>query len=209
MCNENFEFCLDSKCVKNLPLDKYEKDFTFIVNGRRYQTSRIVADLMSPQIRKFHYVDPSIDEFVINLNIQNSESDYFDEFLSLFSFEKKKIEGSKQKVFLQYFYNLGNIDEYFRLQPNYMQTISIENIIERLQSFTKTQFEINESNDQSKSSPIFDKLIEYASEHFEELDKEKMKELPIDILEEIIRNEKLKLSEEDSLLNFILELYKK
>ena len=80
MCNENFEFCLDSKCVKNLPLDKYEKDFTFIVNGRRYQTSRIVADLMSPQIRKFHYVDPSIDEFVININIQNSESDYFDEY---------------------------------------------------------------------------------------------------------------------------------
>lgn len=60
----------------------------------------------------------------------------------------------------------------------------------------------------NSSSTIFEKLIEYASEHFEEFDKEKIKKLPNEIIEEIIKNENHKLNEEDSLIEFILTLYK-
>ena len=51
------------------------------------------------------------------------------------------------------------------------------------------------------------KIVEYASEHFIELPKEKLKTIDIDILELIIKNAKLHLEDEDSLLYQILELY--
>lgn len=49
-------------------------------------------------------------------------------------------------------------------------------------------------------------MIDFCSSHFEEIDKEKLKGLQIDIIEEIIKNDKLRLSDEDSLLNFILSI---
>lgn len=44
--------------ISNIPLEKYEKNFTFIVNGEQFQTNRIIADLISPQVCKFHINDP-------------------------------------------------------------------------------------------------------------------------------------------------------
>lgn len=52
-------------------------------------------------------------------------------------------------------------------------------------------------------------MIQYAAEHLEELNKEMMKSLPNEIISEIVQNKKLKLSEEDSLLEFLLKLYEK
>ena len=91
MCNENFEFCLDSKCVKNLPLDKYEKDFTFIVNGRKYETNHIIADLLSLKISQIHLNDPTFDTYIINTR---STGD-FSHILDLATFQTKKIENNE------------------------------------------------------------------------------------------------------------------
>ena len=144
MSNENFEFCLSSNCLKDLPLDKYEKNFTFVVGEKRYQTNRVIADILSPLIRKLHYTDPTISEFIIDMktmNTNSNENDYFTEFLSLLNFEKLTIEPNRQKFYLHYFCKLANIDEYFRLQPDYLETIDIENVLDRLQSFVKMNVE--------------------------------------------------------------------
>lgn len=37
---------------KEIPLSKYPKDFTFILNDQYYQTNRFIADLLSPTIRR-------------------------------------------------------------------------------------------------------------------------------------------------------------
>lgn len=117
-----FPFCLSSKCLKNIPFDKYEKNFTFIVGEKPYQTSRFVADLISPRVRKLHYTDPSLDEFLIDMstidNHNKSEKDYFDEFLSLCSFKTITVDQTRQKYFLHYFHKLGYIEEYFPFQPD-------------------------------------------------------------------------------------------
>ena len=54
--------------LKDIPFHKYEKNFTFIVNGKRYETNRVVADILSPIIRNYHYQDESIDQFEIKSN---------------------------------------------------------------------------------------------------------------------------------------------
>ena len=59
-------YSLSFNNLYDFPFDKYEKDFTFILNGQRYKTSRFVADILSPNIREMHLSDPTIDEFTIN-----------------------------------------------------------------------------------------------------------------------------------------------
>ena len=62
------DFSLSPKNLKEVPFQKYAGIFTFIVNGKRYQTNRFVADILSPFIRKAHFADETIDEFYINTN---------------------------------------------------------------------------------------------------------------------------------------------
>lgn len=86
--------------AKMIPFDKYEKDFSFNINGKRYRTSRIIADLLSPTIRNYHFQDPTINEFYVNTtnndaeenSKESQEEDYFNEFLNLYKFEQNHIE---------------------------------------------------------------------------------------------------------------------
>lgn len=52
-------------------------------------------------------------------------------------------------------------------------------------------------------------LINYISSNFDDIDKEKLKTLDRNILERIIKSDTLILEEEDNLLTFIVDLYKK
>lgn len=58
-----FEFQTSS--VLHLPLESYQKDFTFIINGEEISTSRFVADLLSPKISRLHQIDPTFSEYSI------------------------------------------------------------------------------------------------------------------------------------------------
>ena len=65
---KNIDFSLNVECAKKLPYDLFKKNFTFIVDGQEYKTSRIIADLLSPKILKNHQTDTSIKVFTINTN---------------------------------------------------------------------------------------------------------------------------------------------
>ena len=57
---------LNLSAVLGIPLNKYDNDFAFIVNGEEFKTSRVVSDLLSPKIAKYHSIDPTIETFTIN-----------------------------------------------------------------------------------------------------------------------------------------------
>lgn len=44
----------------------YANDFTFHVNNKSYKTNRFIADLLSPNIRRLHNSDQSINEYTIS-----------------------------------------------------------------------------------------------------------------------------------------------
>lgn len=69
-------YSLDINVLRNLPFDKYNKDFTFIVNDKEYKTSRIIADILSPQNRKFHLADGTIDTFTIDTKEISDKHDF-------------------------------------------------------------------------------------------------------------------------------------
>ena len=54
-----------SENLEYLNLNKYDKDFTLIVNSKCYQISRFLIDIISPQIRQLHETDPTLNSFEI------------------------------------------------------------------------------------------------------------------------------------------------
>ena len=218
MENKFLDFSLNIKNLRDIPFDLYEKNFTFHLNGKNYKTNRFNADLLSPYIRQLHYSDNTIDEYYLKIdNTQEQGSkqqaeeeteDYFSDFLKLYTFENLKIDPKRQQIYSQYFYALGNYDEFFRLLPEYYSTITEENALERLILLSNIVTQHGISIDFQEMS-VIQNLINFISSHFESIDKEKMKQLNDDIIEKIINNDNLKLQDEDSLLEFVLDLYSK
>lgn len=190
--------------LKEIQFDRYEKDFTFIVNGKSYQTPRILADLISPKIRKFHFCDESINEICLN-TYKNIQNDHFQEFLKLYQGLQLQYDSAFHEEYSSYLYELGNIDEYIQLESKYMSSITTKNCISRLLSLYNYYGENSELFDRQQKN--IREIISFISKHFSEISTEEMKELPLDLIEEILSEKTLMITNEDSLLDFIISLY--
>ena len=138
---ETAKIQLPIAAVLNIPIHIYNKDFTFIVNGNPYKTNRIFADIISPKVRNLHFSDESTNEYHINthkssntINKITEEEDYFQEFLNLSTFSIVELDFKRQQIYSEYFYHLGNMDEYYRIRPDYLKNLTIENAVDRLLS---------------------------------------------------------------------------
>ena len=138
------------------------------------------------------------------MNDETTNHDYFKDFLSLSSFDNTAIDQTRRKYFSAYFYILGNIEEYTKLQPNYTESLTIDNVVNRLHSISEVTSII--TFDANPATLFFEEIIEFAASHFEELDKKGLKKLSIEMIEEILKCRKLRLDDEDSLLKFVLSL---
>lgn len=204
------EYSLDIEDFQKIPLDKYEKDFSFVVNGKEFPTNRILADILSPIIRRAHYQDPTFKQFIIKIEDINIEEatkvpfeTYFEEFIQVGNYSKITLDSIHQKYYSYYFYALGNIKEYFRLQPQYFEEITIENVLEKIKFISKL---LRKYPQETTEIEIYGRLIEFASKNFEQINKTEMCKLDINDIELIIKNENLKLNNEDSLMEFIIGL---
>lgn len=68
------ELQLNIERVKEIPLDQYDKNFTFVVNNEQYHTCRIIADILSPTIDEFHIKTSHTGNFEHILNLINYNS---------------------------------------------------------------------------------------------------------------------------------------
>ena len=116
---------LQPSCIFNVPLQNYEKDFTFVINGEEFQTSQFIADLLSPIISKSRYNDPTIREFCINTK---SNGD-FQRILDLIDFKRSPITSNNVSFVEEVFEQLGttNIDFNFKFSE-----ITIDNVIDMI-----------------------------------------------------------------------------
>ena len=102
--------------------------------------------------------------------------------------------------YLEYFLQLGNIEEYFRLEPTFYDELSPSNIVDRL-IFLYSQPR------RTRQEEIINKFLKYASANFENICKEDKNKLDVEILSSIMKDPNIKLKDEDSLLEFILDKY--
>lgn len=152
-----------------------------------------------------------MDEFYFETSNKNStdkaDEDYFEDFLKLYNFDQIQLDENHRRLYSSYFYKLGNINEYFRLNPDYLKPISTDNAISRLHSILEASNEISEEIDRQIIN--IDEIISFVASHFEEISKEEMGDLPVEILIDILKSPNLKLLDEGSLLKFVIKLYAK
>lgn len=185
---------LNLSAISKIPFEKYADKFSLFVDGREYCISRLEADIISPMIRTMHFTDDSIKSFSINTNNKFPECNFSD-FLSLLTFQPRSYD-SKTVIYIKYIFDiLGNFEESNKIQID--KRLTIDNVIDQIEKkrlFYQSTDSINEE-------------IEFLSSHFIEIDKEKVKKLEKNIIDLVLKNEKLKIEDEDSLLKFIIELY--
>ena len=222
-------YSLSPSVLKNFPIDKYEENYTFIVNNREYKTNRIVADLLSPTIKNNHYNDSSNNKFILNTSNFNkdnednnnngtSKEDYFKEFLTLARFETHEIEKQRREIYSEYFLQLGNISEFLRLQYAYSDFDSVsendnetkesqrnKKIVENIQRIRR----VIKNDENLIEQEIIQKYIEILSSEFSNIEDEYYEIVGKTIFEEIIKNEHLIIQDEDELFEKILKLYEK
>lgn len=203
--------------IKNLNLDLYEKDFTFVIDGYEAKTSKFIADLISPLISKIHRTDPTFESYVINTNNKKITDDYFKtrnrmDFNGQYDFSKmvnmifdivsneemKSEENSENDIKLieEILLQLQN-DDFYKINSLFNEEINNFNVFSRIQLKIKNdEYDINSISDE----------IDYISRNFYRFEEEKIFQLNLPIIEAIVSNKNLVISSEDSLLEFIFNI---
>ena len=194
---KNINIQLNLSRFYGVPLQIYDKDFTFIVNGEEFRTNRLIADLISPLISRNHFCDASFDKF----EITTTQKGNFTYILNLINFSQFDIP-EDQLPFIIEVTKLLDID-LVKINNDQSTSLTKSNVFSILESHLKFG-KFYEKNIQDE--------ISFISSHFNELiqDMEKqLLELNYNTLSKVINDPNLRLENEDQLLFFINKLYKK
>lgn len=187
---------LKPSSILNVPIQSYSNDFTFIVNGDEFKTSRLVSDLLSTTISRIHSTDPTFDRYVIDTQQKGD----FSRFLQLLNFEEKAISENEIGFISEVIKILGN-DSFDIIECNQSNEVTVDNVFRLIK---------NHQQYEKFYSKSFQDEMDFISLHFFELietNKEEIKALDMNTLLSIINSDKLQLRSEDQLLMFINELY--
>lgn len=187
---------LQTSSILHIPLEKYDDDFTFIVNGQYFKTSKIVADLLSTKISSYHLIDPTISNITINTHIKGD----FHKFLELQKFKEENLTIDDFLFICEIMKKLGT--EQVEIKEN-REEINIDNVLERIKNDEKyIEIYFKEYEDE----------VNFISKHFSEIasnQKESFLNLSLFTIDRIINNSNLQLENEDELLKIINEFYQR
>lgn len=98
-----------------------------------------MADFLSPIIKSHHFTDSSITSFRIEITKESNDDQekewnkmipqHFEDFLTLLNFDPHLLTKPQLKSYLLFFHELGNINEYFQLQPELFTNFKTQNAI--------------------------------------------------------------------------------
>ena len=191
----NVKTQIGMKNLQRIQFDKFEEDFSFIVNGKIYKTNSFVASILSPKVWRMFKENMKISYYQINTDCEG-------DFNQIIEYGKMKIVDISQKE-RKYFKNvmieLGNSDEFLRFSKKFEENISYENALERLKI-------------KKKMNSDFKEEIDFISSNFHAFYSkypEAIFSLDVDVIEQIISSGRLKIQNEKELFDIIFELYTK
>lgn len=212
---------LSSSALKNININEKDDDFIFNFGDKKILMKVIFAEFISPFVSKIRKSDPTFNTISFNNLIQNvfpSSDTSKNNLNELFDDETTA---------LIHQLSCGNEIEVNESQSNKMRLISIllgnEELYDKINNFFPLQMNISNIEQHfndlmflfnlSKHSTFFfnfyqkSKIIDFIANNFYLIDKQKLISLPKTIIYEIINNDKLILENEDSLLDFIYQIY--
>lgn len=199
---------ISAKGIQNLNnFPNFDNDFTFYFSSiNSFKMKILNSEFISPKVSQLRQTDPTIQEIHFDYNSNNLQ-EYFSS--DIISFLKNL--------------SIGNSIDIDQSQGFKLLIISI--LLENPELFKVIsdafQIEINDSNldqyihllihlyqfSQSMQYYNYNNIIDYISANFHRIDKSKLLPLPKSILFLIISNNKLKLYNEDSLFDFIQQIF--
>lgn len=189
---------LRPESISDVPLQIFEQDFTFIVNGEEFKTSRLISDLLSPKISQMHSSDPTIDTFLIDTHHKGN----FSILYRLLNFKENDFSSDEFFFISEVLESLGNAHiDFFDGQDD----INTDNVLSLIANHTKYEKIYSKS---------IQKEIDFISLNFSQLfesieNEEKFSNLSINTILSILDNKNLRLNDEDQLLRFVNKLYLK
>lgn len=177
--------------IKDVPMNTYGEEFTFIVNGQEFPTSRLFSDLLSSKICRIHQVDPTYNRMIIN----TKHAGNFSKFLEDCKFDETQIDEQSILFYNEIIEHLG--EEHFNIttltttkETTYDEK---ENILKHI-SRHRTEGIFSQDKYENEINEISQHFYEYVEHYATE-----MKELEYEILNDIISNSDLRLKTEDQL----------
>jgi hypothetical protein len=170
----------------------YDNDFTFLVGAEEYVCPTYIATFLSPRIHGILASDPTVRHFVIATNDPFGD---FKRFLDLgegldLTMTKPNL-GFYRSICLE-LWNRELFNSLFGASGDYL---SCQNVADRLAFLVKTD-------------EPYDTEIAFCAAHFFEIDLGRLAELDLPVIWSILAHPDLKLSNEDSLYDFVRGLCK-
>jgi hypothetical protein len=170
-----------------------EHDFVFIGKSCTLPCTRLQAAFISPYVHALLEIDRTLNSFVIeSQRRQKHEQQSFEWLRRLVSGLPIDPSGSELDEFLEMASFLGNteiLDQVFTDESAILESTVCSLLRHKWAAGRRV-----------------DREVEFAANHFHEIDHANLKELDVSILEEIISSPVLHLDNEDSLLDFICSL---
>jgi hypothetical protein len=182
----DFDLCLSSAGMKNIPIAKIQEDFEFVVGDQGYKCSRILDECLSPRICLAHSVDPSIAEYFVETRDFNAE---FQLFLSLGTGSTIQLTQANFRFFLSLSREFGN-----------------SNLCISLMKHFDDDFVCSELHDSTTLDLLSDELLGRISSKFHELMMSGIEAIPSSVLFHILSHHLLMISSEDELFSYISSL---
>lgn len=203
-------FTLSSSGLQNIIFNsKIDSDFRFIFNDTEIQMKNIFAEFISPKVSRIHYSDPTVNFICLDEDKTYSEifdQELFDVFKKISSGIPVEIDEQMGRKIRFLSVCIENEDIYNKINELFPMTNIASNIdscieyFEHLDAYNKLSNLFNFSLDN-------DQLIKSLSSQFYLIEPSKIKKLPKPLLYSIVSNENLKITDEDSLLDFCDEIF--
>ena len=184
---------LTADWMNNVPSDAVERDFEFVVNGESIFWNSVLACVLSPKVSSLRSRDALANRLVISTR---DEKGLFPQVLSLTLGKGIDIsDASDVGFFLSIAQELENKSLWENILKRTGEELTVENCIERLKEL-------------SSYGVACDEELEFVASHFYELEHAKLKEIDLDLLAEIVFSDSLVLESEDSLYEFVSDLFR-
>ncbi|KAK8839380.1 hypothetical protein M9Y10_032317 [Tritrichomonas musculus] len=196
---------LSSSGLKNIIVNQSDnEDFSFVFSKESLTIPRIFAEFISPKVCKLHKTDQTIQSIVFTDEIKDMtiSQKALSKIESLSKGES--IDVNEDEVFeLQIISILLENEELFikvnKLFDNEIKEDNIDQQLNKLKILDKITVKSNYFN--------YSDIVEFISKQFYLIEKEKLFQLSKRVLYSIICNECLRIESEDSLFDFIIQLF--
>lgn len=205
---------LSSHGLQNIVKD--ETEFIFIFGNVKICINNIFAEFVSPIVSQLHYSDPTIQEFDIKwnenlntcINSLSIEEIITEDIISLFydlSSGKTITLNEEQNLKMRIISILIGNDELFDQLCKLFSIEINQTNIDRYLTELQTYEYLSQITNQNEFN--FTNIIDLISSQFYLIEEARLLKLPKRILYLIIENEKLKISNEDKLFDFIKSIF--